>query len=329
MVDHPLHERRRPRRCTPGASSSATSSGDSTRLVSPGAPSCTTRAVSRATVRRRTSTPATTPATARGRGLGDLQRQHDDKARDDRSRFGIVRSTLGGFRVSSSRRMSPARRRVDQACRDGARRRDRARRDAGAGARRPARTPPTTPVGLAAGLLPVERGEQQHGAARQRPSGRRRSTPRRTTSASSTPTSRSAAPTPSSAASTASRSTTSPTRSNPVLRSSFVCPGGQGDVSVYGNLLFMSVEETRGRIDCGTQGAPGRGQPRALPRRAHLRHHRHRQPGAGSPGVQTCRGSHTHTIVTEPEDPTTSRSTTPARRRPLAAWSSPAARTPR
>ena len=45
---------------------------------------------------------------------------------------------------------------------------------------------------------------------------------------------------------------------NPVLRSSFVCPGGQGDVSVYGNLLFMSVEETRGRLDCGTQGAPGR-----------------------------------------------------------------------
>ncbi|HWM19960.1 MAG TPA: hypothetical protein VNO51_09745, partial [Ilumatobacteraceae bacterium] len=44
---------------------------------------------------------------------------------------------------------------------------------------------------------------------------------------------------------------------DPTLRSSFVCPGGQGDVSVHGNLLFMSVEETRGRIDCGSQGAPG------------------------------------------------------------------------
>src|SRR5262249_58189858 len=33
-----------------------------------------------------------------------------------------------------------------------------------------------------------------------------------------------------------------------------VCPGGQGDVSIYGNLLFMSVEQTRGRIDCGTEG---------------------------------------------------------------------------
>jgi hypothetical protein len=35
---------------------------------------------------------------------------------------------------------------------------------------------------------------------------------------------------------------------------SVVCPGGQGDVSVLGNLLFMSVEQTRGRLDCGVQG---------------------------------------------------------------------------
>jgi len=31
-------------------------------------------------------------------------------------------------------------------------------------------------------------------------------------------------------------------------------PGGQGDVSVHGNLLFMSVEMPNGRLDCGTQG---------------------------------------------------------------------------
>src|SRR5262245_43881492 len=36
------------------------------------------------------------------------------------------------------------------------------------------------------------------------------------------------------------------------LIASVVCPGGQGDVSVHGNLLVMSVEETRGRLDCGT-----------------------------------------------------------------------------
>ena len=40
----------------------------------------------------------------------------------------------------------------------------------------------------------------------------------------------------------------------PRLLASVVCPGGQGDVSIYGNLLFMSVEQTRGRIDCGVQG---------------------------------------------------------------------------
>src|SRR5262245_47921490 len=43
-------------------------------------------------------------------------------------------------------------------------------------------------------------------------------------------------------------------RSRPRLLASIVCPGGQGDVSVYGHLLFMSVEQTRGRVDCGTQG---------------------------------------------------------------------------
>src|ERR1700689_2235714 len=40
------------------------------------------------------------------------------------------------------------------------------------------------------------------------------------------------------------------------LGTSLVCPGGQGDVSVYGHLLFMSAEATNGRIDCGTQGVP-------------------------------------------------------------------------
>jgi hypothetical protein len=44
------------------------------------------------------------------------------------------------------------------------------------------------------------------------------------------------------------------TPKKPRLLSSVVCPGGQGDMSVYGHLLFMSVEQTRGRVDCGTQG---------------------------------------------------------------------------
>ena len=55
---------------------------------------------------------------------------------------------------------------------------------------------------------------------------------------------------------TASTSMTSPTRQRRSLLTSMVCPGGQGDVSVYKNLMFMSVEMPNGRLDCGAQGFP-------------------------------------------------------------------------
>src|SRR5438046_3866075 len=80
---------------------------------------------------------------------------------------------------------------------------------------------------------------------------------------------------------------------------SVVCPGGQGDVSIYGNLLFMSVEQTRGRIDCGTQGvAPGSSPERFRGVRIFdiSTPSNPKQVAA----VQTCRGSHTHTLVTNP-----------------------------
>jgi hypothetical protein len=89
---------------------------------------------------------------------------------------------------------------------------------------------------------------------------------------------------------------------NPVLEASFVCPGGQGDVSVYGNLLFMSVEETRGRIDCGSQGAGGAVNAERF-RGVRIFDISDIDNPVQLPGVQTCRGSHTHSIITDPDDP--------------------------
>jgi uncharacterized protein (DUF305 family) len=85
----------------------------------------------------------------------------------------------------------------------------------------------------------------------------------------------------------------------PQLVSSVICPGGQGDLSIVGNLLIMSVEQGRGRLDCGRQGV----QEAVSPERfrgirifdiSNLQ--QPRQVGA----VQTCRGSHTHSVVSGP-----------------------------
>ena len=83
---------------------------------------------------------------------------------------------------------------------------------------------------------------------------------------------------------------------NPRVIASVVCPGGQGDVSIYGNLLFMSVEQTRGRVDCGVQGVPdaiSKERFRGV-RIFDITDIRHPKQVAA---VQTCRGSHTHTLV--------------------------------
>ncbi|MGE0882161.1 MAG: LVIVD repeat-containing protein [Blastocatellales bacterium] len=100
------------------------------------------------------------------------------------------------------------------------------------------------------------------------------------------------------------------------LVTSMVCPGGQGDVSIYKNLMFMSVEMPNGRIDCGIQGFPPDAPPSAG---------EEQKPGLPAPNkerfrgvrifdisdirspkqvaaVQTCRGSHTHTLVLDPKD---------------------------
>ena len=109
--------------------------------------------------------------------------------------------------------------------------------------------------------------------------------------------------------------------SNPAstkLLTSLVCPGGQGDVSVYKNLLFMSVEMPNGRLDCGAQGFP----PEPPPTPEEEKEKKRRLPAAQKDrfrgvrifdisdiqnpkqvaAVQTCRGSHTHTLVVDPND---------------------------
>jgi hypothetical protein len=91
------------------------------------------------------------------------------------------------------------------------------------------------------------------------------------------------------------------TAKKPQLFASVVCPGGQGDLSVHGNLLFMSVEQTRGRIDCGTQGVPDTVSAERFRgvRIFDISDVKHPKQVAA---VQTCRGSHTHTLVIDPKD---------------------------
>ena len=107
--------------------------------------------------------------------------------------------------------------------------------------------------------------------------------------------------------------------SNPAktkLVTSMVCPGGQGDVSVYKNLMFMSVEMPNGRLDCSIEGFPPPPPPKAgeenkptlpAPSKDRFRGVRIfdisniRSPKQIA-AVQTCRGSHTHTLVVDPKD---------------------------
>lgn len=91
------------------------------------------------------------------------------------------------------------------------------------------------------------------------------------------------------------------TPSHPTLYTAYVCPGAQSDVSVYRNLMFVSGEALNGRLDCGTQGVPDTvSQDRLRGIRifdaTDIAHPRY------IANVQTCRGSHTHTVVTQPGD---------------------------
>ncbi len=86
----------------------------------------------------------------------------------------------------------------------------------------------------------------------------------------------------------------------PNLMTSVVCPGGQGDVSVVENLLIMSVQDTRGRLDCGLQGVdPEPNEERFRGIRVFDISDPEMPIQVGA--VQTCRGSHTHSVVDGPD----------------------------
>ena len=88
----------------------------------------------------------------------------------------------------------------------------------------------------------------------------------------------------------------------PALDTAYMCPASQSDVSVYKNLLFVSGEGLGGRTDCGGEGVPDTvSQERLRGIRifdiSDIRHPKYLA------NVQTCRGSHTHTVVEDPNDP--------------------------
>lgn len=87
----------------------------------------------------------------------------------------------------------------------------------------------------------------------------------------------------------------------PSLVSSVVCPGGQGDVSIVGDLLFMSVQDSRARVDCGLGGVADRvSEERFRGLRIFDISDITRPVQVGQ--VQTCRGSHTHSVVSADAD---------------------------
>ncbi|MEO8620086.1 MAG: hypothetical protein ABI625_03400 [bacterium] len=89
--------------------------------------------------------------------------------------------------------------------------------------------------------------------------------------------------------------------SAPTLRLSNYCPASQSDVSVYKNLLFVSAEGNTGRIDCGDQGVKETVSPDRIKgvRIFDITDIEHPKNVAN---VQTCRGSHTHTVLVDPKD---------------------------
>src|SRR5690242_21338579 len=87
----------------------------------------------------------------------------------------------------------------------------------------------------------------------------------------------------------------------PTLKVGFVCPASQSDVSVYKHILFVSSEAMGGRLDCGTQGVHDSVSAARL-RGIRIFDIADITNPKYIGNVQTCRGSHTHTVVVDPND---------------------------
>jgi hypothetical protein len=87
----------------------------------------------------------------------------------------------------------------------------------------------------------------------------------------------------------------------PKLTTGYVCPASQSDVSVYKNLLFVSGEDLAARLDCGAQGVQDTvSKDRLRGLRIFDISDIHHPKNVGN--VQTCRGSHTHSVLIDPKD---------------------------
>lgn len=89
--------------------------------------------------------------------------------------------------------------------------------------------------------------------------------------------------------------------SNPQLVEDYLCPASQSDVSVYGDLLFVSGEGLGGRLDCGTEGVDKQVSKERLRGIRIFDISDVKNPQYIS-NVQTCRGSHTHSVLKDPQD---------------------------
>jgi hypothetical protein len=87
----------------------------------------------------------------------------------------------------------------------------------------------------------------------------------------------------------------------PTVVTSYECPASQSDVSVYGNLLFVSGEDLSARLDCGTGGIEDKVSAERFRGIRIFDISDIRNPRYIA-NVQTCRGSHTHTLLEDPDD---------------------------